>query len=213
MKMLTMKENQYFNTNRYALVILNALEDILGKNGVNTILNLSNLSDLINNYPPDNTEKEFNFSDLAAINLAMENIYGLRGSRGLAQRAGRALFRDAYDRYSALAGIGDLAIKVLPMNTKVRIGLNALAKLYTNYSDQYTTVSEREDTFLYSIHRCPVCWGRSGENKPVCFLYVGLLQEGLRFISNGKEFRVYESKCIAIGDQVCEYVIEKNPMN
>ena len=80
-------------------------------------------------------------------------------------------------------------------------------------SDQISTVEEKENEFVYTIHRCPVCWGRLGEDKPVCFVAVGLLQEGLKWVSGGNEFRVNESKCVAMGDDVCEFIIQKNPIS
>jgi hypothetical protein len=87
----------------------------------------------------------------------------------------------------------------------MRIGIPAMAKIFSQISDQYTTVQEQENEFVYTIHRCPVCWGRSGSDKPVCFVAVGLLQEGLKWLSGGNEFRVNESKCIAMGEPVCEF--------
>jgi predicted hydrocarbon binding protein len=57
-----------------------------------------------------------------------------------------------------------------------------------------------------------VCWGRSGVDKPVCFIAVGLLQEGLKWVSGGNEFRVNESKCIGLGEEVCEFIIQKEPI-
>ena len=94
----------------------------------------------------------------------------------------------------------------------MRIGLPALSKIYSKLTDQICTVEEQEDDFIFSIHRCPICWGRSGEESPVCFVAVGLIQEGLNWISGGSEFRVNEAKCIATGDDVCEFTINKSPL-
>jgi predicted hydrocarbon binding protein len=49
-------------------------------------------------------------------------------------------------------------------------------------------------------------------DKPACFIAVGLLQEGLKWVSGGNEFRVNESKCIALGDPACEFIIQKEPI-
>lgn len=154
-------------------------------------------------------DKEFDFSDFSAINLALEEMYGPRGGRGLALRVGRATFNDALQNFGALAGVGDRAFKVLPLGTKLRIGLPAMAKIFSQMSDQTSTVEEEEHEFIYTIHRCPVCWGRSGEDKPVCFVATGLLQAALQWVSGGEKFRVNESKCIATDDEVCEFVIQK----
>jgi predicted hydrocarbon binding protein len=206
------EKSGYYYANKFALIMLNALEDVLGVNGLKAILNLAHLPELIGNFPADNLNKEFDFSDVSAINQALEEIYGPRGGRGLALRAGRATFADSLKNFGALAGASDLAFKVLPLNTKMRIGVPSMARIFTQVSDQHSTAKEVDNAFIYTIHRCPVCWGRHDEDKPVCFIAVGLLQEGMKWLSGGKEFRVNESKCVSMGDDVCEFVIEKTPM-
>jgi len=205
-------KSQYYYANKFALITLKSLEEVMGKNGLNAILNLAHLPHLIQNLPPDNLAKEFNFSDFSAVNEALEIMYGARGGRGLALRAGRAAFADGLRNFGALAGASDLAFKVLPLSAKMRIGIPAMAKIFSQISDQYSTVQEREHEFIYTIHRCPVCWGRSGSDKPVCFIATGLLQEGLKWLSGGSEFRVNESQCVAMGHSVCEFVIQKQPI-
>lgn len=202
----------YYYANKFSRIMLEALEDVMGKNGLNAILNLAHLPHLIDNYPAGNLAKEFDFADVSAINLSLEEMYGQRGGRGLALRAGRATFADALRNFGALAGAGDLAFKVLPLHAKMRIGLPSMARIFSQVSDQKTTVEEHQDEFIYTIHRCPVCWGRSDADKPVCFLAMGLLQEALKWLSGGNEFRVNESRCIGMGDQVCEFVIQKTPI-
>lgn len=211
--MESIPKSGFYYPNKFALIMLEALEDVMGKNGLNAILNLANLGDLIENFPSDNLNKEFDFSDISATNLALEEMYGPRGGRGLALRAGRATFDDALKDFGALAGAGDLAFKVLPLEAKLHIGVPAMAKIFSQMSDQISTVESREHDFIYTIHRCPVCWGRSNEDKPVCFVATGLLQAGLRWVSGGKEFRVNESKCVAMGHDVCEFVIQKKPLD
>jgi len=70
------EKSEYYFTNRFALMMLEALEEITGNNGMNAILNLANLPGLINNFPADNLAKEFNFADFSAINQAIEEMYG-----------------------------------------------------------------------------------------------------------------------------------------
>jgi predicted hydrocarbon binding protein len=88
-----------------------------------------------------------------------------------------------------------------------------MARIFSQVSDQYSTVTESETDFIYTIHRCPVCWGRAGLDKPVCYIAVGLLQEGLKWLSGGNEFRVNETKCVAMGESVCEFLIQKTPIS
>jgi len=205
-------ESGYYNSNKFARILIESIKEIAGKNGVNAVLNYSNLSSLVDNYPPDNLDRAFDFAHFSMIIQALEEIYGKRGGRGLALRVGRTTFDDVLKEYGEMAGTSDLTFRVLPIQKKISIGLQAMAKIFSEKSDQISSVKELGDSYLYTIEQCPVCWGREGEDNPVCFYMVGLLQEGLHWISGGKEFRINESKCIASGDDICEFTIYKQPI-
>ena len=211
--MSPLQKSGLYYPNKFGLITIKSLEEVMGKNGLNAILNLAGLNNYVENYPPDNLEKGFDFSELSAIGTGLEEMYGPRGGRGLALRAGRATFADALKNFGALAGVADLAFVVLPLHAKLRIGLPAMAKIFSQLSDQHSTVEEKDNEFIYTIHKCPCCWGRHDADKPVCFIATGLLQEGLKWISGGNEFRVNESKCVAVGDDVCEFVVQKEPIS
>jgi predicted hydrocarbon binding protein len=210
--MSPVQKSGLYYPNKFGLITLKSLEEVMGKNGLNAILNLAGMNNYIDSYPPDNLDKGFDFSELSALGTALEDMYGPRGGRGLALRAGRATFSDALKNFGALAGVADLAFVVLPLHAKLRIGVPAMAKIFSQLSDQLSTVEEKDNEYIYTIHKCPCCWGRHNADKPVCFIATGLLQEGLKWVSGGNEFRVNESKCIAIGDDVCEFVIQKEPI-
>ena len=210
--MSPVQKSGLYYPNKFGLITLKSLEEVMGKNGLNAILNLAGMTNYIDNYPPDNLDKGFDFSELSAIGVALEEMYGPRGGRGLALRAGRATFSDALKNFGALAGVADLAFVVLPLHAKLRIGVPAMAKIFSQLSDQLSTVEEKDNEYLYTIHKCPCCWGRHNADKPVCFVATGLLQEGLKWVSGGNEFRVNESKCVAVGDDVCEFVVQKEPI-
>ncbi len=206
------KSGLYY-TNKFARIALQGYEDIMGKNGLNAILNMAGLNNLIENYPPDNQDRQFDFADYAAIHIGLEELYGPRGGRGLALRAGRATFNDALKGYGALAGVSDLAFMGLPLQTRLRIALPAAARIFSQVSDQLTSVEEMQDAYIWTVHRCPACWSRTGADKPVCNGTTGLLQAMLAWVSGGSEFRVNESRCCAMGDAVCKFVIQKEPLS
>jgi predicted hydrocarbon binding protein len=199
--------------NKLVLAAFKALEDVTGRNGFNAILNLAHRGDLIDNYPGDNLEKEFDFADFTAIFVALEEMYGERGVRVFIKRAGRTVFAQSLSKHGALAGISDPAFRKLPFQTQLRIGLQAMARIFSQISDQQTTVEEDETHYRYIVHKCPECWKRTGKEKCICSFGVGLLEGGLHWISGGAEFRVNETRCMAMGDEVCEYSIEKIPIS
>lgn len=201
-----------FYPNKIARIYIEAMEDVMGANGLNAVLNLAGLGKYIGNYPPDNLNKEFDFAEFTALNAGLEEMYGPRGGRGLALRAGRACFSQGLKNFGALAGVGDMAFKVLPLQAKLKMGIPAMAAIFTQFSDQKSDVEEFDDHYKYYIRdKCPVCFNRTVD-KPICHAAVGLLQEGLRWVSGGHEFRVFETDCIAKGDPHCVFVIYKEPI-
>jgi predicted hydrocarbon binding protein len=193
-------------------IILLAMEEVMGRNGVNAVLNLAQLKHLVNSFPPNNFDRQVTFDDLGALMRSLDEMYGPRGGRGLALRAGRACFKYGIKEFGPVLGISDLAFRLLPLHMKLKVGADVFAETFNKFSDQVVRLGETEDQFLWEIVRCPVCWGRRAET-PSCFLAVGILQEALYWVSGGKNFEVYESTCVACGDAACTIVIEKKPLD
>lgn len=210
--MTTDQPDELYYPNRFARIIIDALEDVTGKNGLHAVLRLAKLEKYIQERPPNNLEKEFPFSELTALQAALEEMYGPRGGRGLAIRAGRATFENGAKGVGALVGIGDLAFRVLPLNSKLKIGLPALARIFSQFSDQISKVSDEGGHFVYTLEQCPMCWNRTADH-PVCYLGLGLLQEALQWVSGGHTFRIEMSSCKAQGDDIGRYIIQKEPLN
>lgn len=200
----------YYN-NTIVRYTLEAMEEVMGRNGLNAILNLAGLSHLIDNYPPDDLKKEFEFSDFSALMGALEEMYGPRGGRGLQLRAGRVGFTRGVQKMAGMVGVSDLAFRVLPLNAKLKAGLPAMAMVFTRFSDQKSTVEDKGDYYAYTIHVCPVCWGRTAD-RPICFAAKGVIEEGLHWVSGGLKFRVEEIECVSMGGETCTFAIYKEPI-
>jgi predicted hydrocarbon binding protein len=205
-------DRHYYYPNKMGRIILLAMEEVMGRNGVNAILNLARLKNLVNSYPPNNFDRQFSFEEVGRLQQSLEAMYGPRGARGLALRAGRACFKYGIREFGPVLGIADLAFRLLPLGMKLKVGFEVFAETFNKFSDQVVRLGEERDRFRWIIDRCPVCWGRQTE-EPCCHLAVGILQEGLYWVSSGKNFLVEETACIAKGDKECVIVIEKRPLD
>jgi predicted hydrocarbon binding protein len=206
------QKSGYFYPNKFARLTMDAMVEIMGRPGFNAILNRAGLQEYIDNFPPDNLEKGFDFAYFTALNVTLEEIYGERGGRSLAMRAGRAIFAGGLRSFGALAGVGDVAFRILPANAKLRVGVPAMANIFSQFSDQISNVYEEgNDKIIYTLERCPMCWNRKVD-KPVCYMGQGLLMEGLKWVSNGREFKVDMTTCIGKGDPMGKYIIYKEPL-
>jgi predicted hydrocarbon binding protein len=206
------QQPKYFYPNKMGRIILLAMEEIIGRNGVNAVLNLAELQGLINNYPPNNLDLRFSFENLSRIMVTLEALYGIRGGRGLALRTGRASFKYGLREFGPILGITDLSFRLLPLQMKLKVGADAFAQAFNNFTDQNVSLEEDEQSLYWHIERCPLCWGRAADS-PVCQLAAGTLQEALHWVSGGKYFEVEETGCIAMGDQACTFSILKQPID
>lgn len=205
------EKSGYFYPNLIARIYLEAIEDVMGSNGIKALLNLAHMPHLIDNYPPGNLSKAFDFTEFAQLNEAMETMYGPRGGRALSQRAGRKAFDQGLKNFGAMVGVADKTFRLLPLKLRMKVGLGAMAKTFSTTSDQICHVEEKEDHFLYVIERCPVCWGRHAD-APICHAAMGIIQEGLNWGTGGLKFKTAEVSCIAKGDPSCDFYISKQPI-
>jgi predicted hydrocarbon binding protein len=202
----------FYYPNKMGRIILLALEEVLGRTGLNAVLNVAGLQQLISGYPPNNFDPGFPFEELSAINQSLEDMYGPRGGRGVALRAGRASLKYGLRDFGPLMQTSELSFRLLPLNMKLKVGTEVFAETFNGYTDQVVRLENRPDALLWHNERCPICWGRS-TREPCCQLAVGMLQETLYWLSGGKSFMIEETSCIAMGDQTCTIRIDHQPLD
>jgi hypothetical protein len=203
---------RYLLPNKMGRIVLLALEEVMGRNGVTAVLNLARLQHRIGNYPPNNFVKDFGFDELGQLLQALDEMYGPRGGRGLARRAGQACFKLGIIDFGPMLGIADLTFRILPMGMRLKVGFEVLAQTMNKYTDNLVELRESEEHFHWVMDRCGVCWGRTS-SSPCCHLAIGVLEEGLYWVSGGKSFYIEEVSCIAAGDRTCSFLIGKRPLD
>ncbi len=204
-------DTAFYYPNRMGRIILESMEEVVGKNGLNHVLNLSGRGDLIGNYPPFDSKMDVSFATISGLMTQLENAYGPRGGRGLAIRTGRVAFKYGIREFGQQIGLMETTFRLLPLGAKIRMGGQALAELFNQETDQRVSIKEEDGKLLWVIERCPLCWERHTEDA-ACHLAVGLLQESLYWVSGGKIFNVEETLCIARGDPTCTIEIGLTPL-
>ncbi len=200
-----------FYPNRFARYLMLAVGEVLGADGAEAAFAQAGLRNLLHPLPPDTLDRQFDFAILAAFSQALTDLYGGRGGRSMDLRIGREWFRQGFFAFGALAGMGDPAFQALLVSQRTRLALDALATVFTRYSDQATYVTERADSFLLTVQPSPLAWGRTSD-RPVCHMLTGLIQETLNWSTQGFEFHVQEQICAAAGGEACVFIANKKPI-
>ncbi|MFT3890373.1 MAG: 4-vinyl reductase [Anaerolineales bacterium] len=187
---------------RQALV---SAQEVMGDNGLNTVLRTCGLERFIGNFPPNNLEPSIQASQYAKFNEAIEAFYG-RGGKGILRRIGKASFQYGVREQSALLGIAGVALKLLPEKQRIKFILNGMADALKKSNPEVNAwVDESNDKLAYVEATCAICNGRHSA-EPICHLYVGSVSEAVQW-ATGKEYVVTETHCLAKGDEYCRFEV------
>lgn len=191
-----------------------AAEEVVGKQGLVTVLRENGLEKFIDHYPPE----EFNFNskitagEYSALSAALMTFYG-RAGRGMTLRIGRLSCKMAIEKQGALFNVaGSLALKLLPVGQQLKMGLenmqSGFRKLGEGIGEDYElAVEDRGETIAYIAKACPMCAGKQAD-AAICNIFTGNLEEGARWLT-GKEHQVVETSCRAKGDPACVWEVSK----
>ena len=204
--MNTNDKSNLFLPNIFCRNFLEALEDLAGKNGLSTILNLASLHKWNDALPPDNFERMVDFADFTRINLSLEELFGIKGGQSLSRQAGWSIFDHSLGAIAeAIEGTDDGPSP----EEMFHLALKALADLLSEISDIPCTFEISQNVILISITNCPVCWGRDA-SSPTCSAILGIIERNLNLFGGGTNFVILEEKCIATGDSGCVFSVRQN---
>lgn len=154
----------------------------------------------------------FSWANAGPLLWQMEKTYGVAGARGLAQRIGRAGFKYWINHFGDQAGVHTPEFRLLPAPRRIATGLSILAQVLGAECDDTISIIDGELYWLWRSERCPVCQDHTSPD-PCCYLVVGLLQEFTAWAGGGRFYMVTETACRSNGEPVCEYRIDKKPLD
>lgn len=182
-------------------ILLEGAEDVLGADKLRNFLDGS--------WPGDGP---FSWAQTRPLLQQLQTTYGIPGARGLAQRIGRAAFKYGVKQFGEQAGFLSPEFRLLPAPRRIASGLTTLAQVMGDECDDSISIADGGLYWLWRSERCPVCQGASAPD-PCCYLVVGLLQEFTTWAGGGRFYPVTEVACRANGQTVCEFRIDKKPLD
>jgi len=200
----------YCISDRMGQLILFSMKEVIGERGFSAVMNLAGFSPAPEE-AADDGGMAIPSEKIGSLQRALEQAYGSRGGQGLALRSGRLFFTHLVREYGASMGLSEASFRLQPPERKVIAGLRILANFFNQNMDQSVQVTDTDKHIFWRVERCPICWERH-ESEPVCHLIVGMLQEGLYWLSGGKVYNILEETPPAFGKPACLIRIDKNPI-
>jgi len=193
-------------------VAQDGVREIIGQAGMNAVFNLGLRTRLLPEGNGPDFEQDLTFHEIAGLQIALEGLYGPRGGRGIALRAGRASFPYFLRQFGERAGLTQMDFRLLPTQARLSSGLDVLTRLLASLCHNSIQISETDAHWLVRVENCPECWQRQTQ-EPVCHFFVGFLQEFMAWASNGRYYPVTESQCQAMGASACIFQIDQQALD
>ncbi len=187
---------------------LRAIQEIMGTNGLNSILNLTGLGKFKGNFPPSNEEIESDAVDIGKLIKGAIDLIGQNGVKAILKNAGRKGYRMSLDENPELMEALGAELKKLPADRDRIASIMGAITYDTNriFGEGHQELVAIEDGFEVRITECEWCWGISGMPGPVCFTELGVEEEAI-FWATGKHYDVREIACRAMGAERCIFHI------
>jgi predicted hydrocarbon binding protein len=199
--------------NSLIYVSLITIEDLVGINGLKSILNISGLSTFRGNYPPNNSDLESHAVDFSALVKGMIDVIGIGGAKAIMRSAGRRGFQFVVEKSPELFGLVGMELKKLRSDDERIMAIQGAISCETNriFGAGHQEFRKSEDGYEIRINRCSWCHTIKGTDRPVCFGEEGFDDEAL-FWATGKRYRVVETQCRAMGAAACLFRISGAPI-
>ncbi len=167
--------------------LLTALTDIMGEDGKKSILRFAGLSRYINEEVQPSLSESISFEDFSALLKSMNSLLG-HGTHAILYESGRkfALY------------LSPFGISLEDIIKKLEEWIGGEWSFYKDPNDP--------DIIHIKIKNNPISKDITA-NNPVCHIISGTLAR-FKEEATGEKFHVKEIKCIAMGDEACEFIIK-----
>jgi predicted hydrocarbon binding protein len=195
--------------NKAFRVILLGIEEIVGENGLKSVLNYSGLTKYIDSIPPNDTEKGGpRISEVTKLDLAVEEVFGRQGARAILFQVGRMIARWGLDANPDVAQAAQSAFSTMSEHDRAKTILTYAANTVSTQLNTETWVEEDGHDFLYKDKAATYCFDRKSD-APVCHPVDGFLAGLVAWAVGNNEWRAKETTCMAMGEPLCTYRISR----
>ncbi len=206
--MIDEKKTDNFSMRSFLVTI----ENIVGPNGLKSVLNYAHIEKYIDNFPPDNEELGIPLEDLKSLLFSLYELFGSKGAHGLKLRVGREIFRVGIEKRPRIAKTLRVAARVLPETRRMNLVLKRLAeydwKAFSSHLEEPSfEIQEKEDCFLIIDHDRYESEGIKSD-IPVCGVFVGAAEAIVKWIT-GNYHKVEEIECRAMGHPADVFRVSK----
>ncbi len=196
-----MAEQVKMATNMAIRGAVDAMVEIMGKNGTEVLFRNAGLAHIVQNPPEYNFEPCIPTTEQIKFYMNIVDVMGLNGAISLWRRIAYTVMQYAVERGHMLDNFNALAEL-----EKFHEGL----KIFSVISGKGTSVLKDNEPDELTVPDCFMCLEYKNKTKrSMCAVYEGAIQFLADWAFGKGKYLSRETKCMAKGDEVCYFALEK----
>jgi predicted hydrocarbon binding protein len=201
-------EDRLIENKAYRVILLGVCE-IVGENGLKSILNYSGLTGYIDSLPQNDNEKSGpEISEVSKLSEGIGEIYGTKGARAILFQVGRIQAKWGIDENPDVAQQAPAAMEGMSESDRAKVVLNYTAATISKQLNTETWVEQEGDVYFYKGKAATHCFNRKSD-VPVCHTTTGFVNGLVAWAVGNNGWKVEEIGCMSMGEPMCTYRIEK----
>lgn len=198
-----------FISNMTFRVVLLGIQEIIGENGLSSLLNYTGLKHYIDNFPPNNHEKNrCKSSEITRLDQGIADIFGEKGANAILFQVGKKQAKWGLEENTDVVDATKKVLKDLDENNRVKTALEIMAATVAAELNSDIWVEEHSEYFLYKTNQTTHCFNRKS-SIPVCYVSDGFITGILEWATDTTYWASKEEKCMAMGEPHCTFRIKK----
>ncbi|MBN1883807.1 MAG: hypothetical protein JW885_16715 [Deltaproteobacteria bacterium] len=189
--------------------VLDSLEEVLGKNGLHSVLHFAKLEEMITNPPDYDPDARVSHEDVTRLFTGVRDILGDAGYGAVMYRGGMKMIKNVVSHSAPVQALIEMDLDPVE---KLKLGYSAYLtnagydpeKIMEHLSEKNEIVIHRED-----CTECDDLIQRDekpdGFSRPSCAFVRGIMKGVGDCFKREVEVSVVEEACRLIGDDECRY--------
>lgn len=197
-------EDRLIENKAYRVILLGVLE-IVGQNGLKSILNYAGLAKHIDMVPAaGNGKMGPKISEVSKLSESIEEIYGTNGARAILTQVGRMQARLGIQENADVANAARDAMAGMSEGDRAKVILAYTADTISQQLNTKTWVEQVGNVIYYRDESATHCFGRKSGGA-VCHTATGFVAGMVDWAVGNNGWKVEETECMAMGYPHCTY--------
>lgn len=198
-----------FISNMTFRVVLLGIREIIGENGLKTVLNRAGLEKFNEALPPNDQDKNLcRASEVTLVDKNVVDIFGNNGASAVLFQVGRMQAKWGLSENPDTAAAAKAAFNELSEFDTAKTAVEMTAAVLSAESDCKAWAEVDGEDLLYHIDEATHCFNFTSK-KPVCFTTSGFITGIVSWATGNDMWLAREENCMSIGAPHCTHRLRK----